>query len=125
MSLPARYINIDTEDDEDYRKLSYRRFAKKDVPFYFIDKDPETGKRCAKPIKLELELDDTVMEEIPQIGAVRSERLYLIELISSRGSINEFSVRSPTGQRAKEILHDYLDKPSLNIIRQSTICEGV
>lgn len=121
MSAKNRYRNIDTEDD-DYGKPSFRRFTKKDVPFYFIDKDPETGKRCAMPIKLEPE---TLVEEIPQIGAVRSERLYLIELISSRGSINEFSVRSPTSRGAKEILQDYLDRPSLNIIRQSTICEGI
>lgn len=122
MSATNRYRNVYTEDDEDYGKPSFRRFPKKDVPFYFIDKDPETGKRCATRIKVEPE---TLVEEIPQIGAVRSERLYLIELITSRGSINEFSVRSPTSNGAKEILLDYLDKPCLNITRQSTICEGI
>ncbi len=138
MYLPARYMNIvEEEDDEidvnaelvanDEIVASTSKKQVMNVPFYFIDKDPETGKRRSTPITDEnsdISLAESI-EIFQKIGCVRLDNMYLVEIISSRGSINEYSVRTTGIHRIAPIMKDYLNKSHLNITRQSRICESI
>ena len=132
MYLPTRYMNIeeeiDTIADTETKNNNYPIPSKSrlmNVPFYFIDKDPVTGRRRSTPI---MDEDSDILksiEFIQKIGCVRLNHMYLVEIISSRGSINEFNVRTTHANLIEPIMMDYLNKPQLNIIRQSRICENI
>ena len=131
MYLPARYRNLIEDDDEiDTNNEIEASTSKKQamtVPFYFIDKDPETGKRRSTPIKDD-DSDISMAQSIEifqKIGSVRLDNMYLVEIISSRGSINEFSVRTSSSHRILPIMKDYLSKSHVQITRQSRICESI
>jgi hypothetical protein len=131
MYLPARYANLVDEDDEINTNNEIEAITSKKqvmtVPFYFIDKDPETGKRRSTPITDD-DLDISMAQSIEifeKIGCVRLDNMYLVEIISSRGSINEYSVRTTGIHRIAPIMKDYLNKSHLNITRQSRICESI
>ena len=128
MYLPARYMNI-VEDDEieandEIETITSKKYIT-NVPFYFIDKDPETGKRRSTPITDEDISIIESMELFQKIGCVRLDSMYLVEIISSRGSINEFSVRTTSINHISPIMKDYLNKSHLHITRQSRICESI
>ncbi len=134
MYLPARYMNIEEddelEDDEIEANAEIEMITKKkvtNVPFYFIDKDPETGKRRSTPITDE-DSDISLAQSIEifqKIGCVRLDNMYLVEIISSRGSVNEYSVRTTNMNHISPIMKDYLNKSHLTITRQSRICESI
>lgn len=131
MYLPARYRNLIEDDDEiDTNNEIEASTSKKQamtVPFYFIDKDPETGKRRSTPIKDD-DSDISMAQSIEifqKIGSVRLDNMYLVEIISSQGSINEFSVRTTSSHRISPIMKDYLNKSHVQITRQSRICESI
>ena len=136
MYLPDRYRNL-IEDDEidvnneieanDEIEAITSKKQVMTVPFYFIDKDPETGKRRSTPIKDD-DSDISMAQSIEifqKIGSVRLDNMYLVEIVSSRGSINEFSVRTTSSHRISPIMKDYLNKSHLHITRQSRICESI
>ena len=128
MYLPSRYRNLIEDDDEiDTNNEIESTTSKKQmtIPFYFIDKDPETGKRRSTPI-----MDEDISmvqstELFQKIGSVRLDNMYLVEIISSRGSINEYSVRTTSSGCIEPIMKDYLNKSYLHITRQSRICESI
>jgi hypothetical protein len=131
MYLPARYRNLIEDDDEiDTNNEIEASTSKKQamtVPFYFIDKDPETGKRRSTPIKDD-DSDISMAQSIEifqKIGSVRLDNMYLVEIISSQGSINEFSVRTFSSRRILPIMKDYLNKSHVQITRLSRICESI
>ena len=128
MYLPDRYMNI-VEDDEIEANDEIETVTSKkevtNVPFYFIDKDPETGKRRSTPIKDEDISMAQSIEIFQKIGSVRLDNMYLVEIVSSRGSINEYSVRATNTESIRPIMKDYLNKSHLHIIRQSQICESI
>jgi hypothetical protein len=121
--MANRYMNIEKDEEEmPMQQHPIPKTRKKDITFFFIDKDPDTGRRCAIPIATP-DITPT-FEKAPKIGRIRTENMYLVELMDSYGQINTFNVCSSSPTKVRAMMEDFLNKPNVEIVRQSTICEG-
>ena len=67
-----------TRENDDIETITSKKQAMT-VPFYFIDKDPETGKRRSTPIRDEDISIDQCIELFEKIGFTQLVNMYLIE----------------------------------------------
>jgi hypothetical protein len=77
MYLQSHYTNIIRENDDIETMTSKKQVMT--VPFYFIDKDPETGKRRSTPIKDEYISIEQCITLFEKIGFTQLVNMYLIE----------------------------------------------
>ena len=81
MYLLSHYTNIIEKND--YIETITSKKQVMTVPFYYIDKDPETGKRRSTPIREEDISIDQCITLFEKIGFKQLVNMYLIEIISS------------------------------------------
>ena len=117
-NLPDRYKNLylsisdfDNELNDINIKNNYQKF---ETQYFFVYKDPITGRRCSSPIQ-EPEKKQPKYTSIP-VGNLRNDSLYLIQTKDKT-----YKIRSPNSINAiKNLNLNYKD-----VIRASIICEGV
>lgn len=124
-TLPNRYKNlyISTNDlNNDFENNfendssivnNINNYQKFETQYFFVYKDPITGKRCSSPIQ-EPEKTKPINVCAP-IGNLRNEKLYLIQTKDKT-----YKIRSPNSNTAV----NKLKLNSKDVIRASIICEG-
>ena len=119
-SLPNRYKNlyISTTDlldiEDDFKNVNtINEYQKFETQYFFVYKDPITGKRCSSPIQ-EPEKTKPINVCAP-IGKLRNDSLYLIQTKD-----RTYTIRSPNRSNAIK----NLNINNKDVIRASIICES-
>lgn len=118
-ALPNRYKNLyvsttDLDIEDDFNNIdTINEYQKFETQYFFVYKDPITGKRCSSPIQ-EPEKTKPINVCAP-IGKLRNDSLYLIQTKDKT-----YKIRSPNSNTAV----NKLNLNSKDVIRASIICEG-